>query len=319
MNHTRRGALQGLMGLGLAATGCADAPVDPAAAARAAAAFVQPWRALPGAFLAPVVPALGAQARPGTGMYVKLRVPTALALRWPELLIADLGLSRLWRADLMANTLTAIASAPVGPQTRLEIGVDHSAWVLDPPSRQVLRYSRDGTLGQTWRTRAEAPSPSSLAPLDGGLALLVADATLGQWAELRGGGATALAVRPRGVDGAPVRVDALAAQRDQIVVLDRAAAAVHRVTRDGRVLETLPAPDLAQAVDIRLDRHGRVWALDGLGRHLLVLSGGVAPRRVGADELGVQHIGGFALDERYLAVSDRLVGQVQVLTVKAPA
>lgn len=314
----RRHAMQRLLALS-ALAGCAQAPLDPAEAERRARAFATPVLSLVGGFLAPTVPALGAQARPGTGMYVKLQLPTVLALRWPELLVADLGLQRLWRADLMAQTLTPIPGAPVGPATRLALGPDLSAWVLDPAARRVLRFARSGALMQTWRTGDDAPAPNAIAPLDGGVTLLVGDGTLGQWVELRSGGALALPVRPAAGDGPPARVDALAAGRDAVFVLDRLAAVVHRVGRDGRIADSLPAPELAQAASIEVDRWDRVYALDAQGRHLTLLRKGVPPQRVGADEFELQHLGGLALDGRQLAVSDRLLGQVRLFTVKEPA
>lgn len=317
---SRRSALLSLAGVAGSLAGCAGAPLDPAEARRLEQAWARPWRTVGGAFLSPTPPAPGMPLRPGTGMFVKLQVPTAVALRGQELLVADLATARLWRSDLIANTLTPIPGAPVGPDTRIELGADLSAWVLDVAERQVLRFARDGRLMQTWRTRSAAPSPSSMALVDGGLALLVGDATLGQWAELRGGGATAMPVRPHRGDGVvAARVDAVAANRQAIFVLDRMAAAVHRVNREGLVLETLTTPGLAQAAGLAVDRWNRLYAHDHLGRQLQVLMSGAEPRVLTAEELGVQHIGGVAVDDRLLAVSDRLLGQVQVLTLREGA
>ena len=300
--------------------GCAT---DPTRADAPPATMVQglagPWRTLTGAFLAPRAPQPGVLTRPGTGMFVKLQAPTALALRGQDLLVADIASGRLWRADLGFNTFTPIPGAQVGPATALLLGADLSAWVLDPGARQVLRFGREGQLLQTWRTRDAAPSPATMALLDAGTTLLVADTTLGQWAELRSGGALALPVRPhRAGELLAARVDALAAGREHVFVLDRLAASVHRVRRDGLIIDTLRAEALSQASTLVVDRWDRVFAPDLQGRHLLVLRAGAQALVLSAAELGVQQIGGVAVDDRYLAVSDRLVGQVQLLLLQPP-
>ena len=55
-----------------------------------------------------------------------------------------------------------------------------------------------------------------------------------------------------------IGVDGLALARNGLFVLDRAEAVVHRVCRDGRVLATLGAGELAQPSAIAADRSDRV-------------------------------------------------------------
>ena len=302
---------------GLAA--CAGEPVMDTAPR--AAGFATPWRTVMGGFLAPALPTAampGAMPRPGSDAFVHLQSPGAIALRGQELLVADLASGRLWRADLGFNTLTPLAGATASPLTALMFGTDLSAWVLDAASRQVLRFGRDGRLLQTWRTGAAAVSPTAIALADGGATLLVADPGLAQWAELRSGGALAQSVLPRRPDGARLLgVDALAVAGEQVVVLDRAAAAVHRVARDGRVLESLPWPAGLQAGALAADRFGRIFLLDAGGRSIGLLQAGREARVLDAAALGAQQIGGLAIDERHLAVSDRLTGQVLIVTLAA--
>lgn len=301
--------------------GCAGEPVMDAAPRPAG--FATPWRTVMGGFLAPTLPTAampGAMPRPGSGAFVRLQSPGAIALRGQELLVADLGSGRLWRADLGFNTLTPLAGTSASPLTALMFGADLSAWVLDAASRQVLRFARDGRLLQTWRTGTAAVSPAAIALADGGATLLVADPGLAQWAELRSGGALAQSVLPQHPGGARLLgVDALAVAGDEVVVLDRAAGAVHRVARDGRVLASLPWPAGVQAGALAADRFGRVFLLDAGGRHITVLQQGREARVLDAATLGAQQIGGLALDERHLAVSDRLTGQVLIVTLAAEA
>lgn len=282
-----------------------------------------PWRVVTGGFLTPpTVPgAPGVQPRPATGMYIKLMAPTAIALRGPDLLVADSGTSRLWRFDPGFNHANAIAGAPVGLGTALALAPDQSAWVLDAGARQVLRFARDGRLLQTYRLPTELPSPVGIVLADGGATLLVADGMGAQWAEQRGTAGLTRLVAPQSaanttaVSARISGVDAIALAGDDVIVLDRLAAAVHRVARDGRVLATLGRGELVQPSALACDREGRIFVVDAAARALVVLRDGAPARRFDAAELGVQRIGGIAVDERVLALSDTLLGQVSLFLI----
>jgi hypothetical protein len=295
--------------------GCAQAPAGEGSARSSAPSgggnLLSSWRSVNGGFLAPPGPVLGIPARPGTGMFVRLIAPTALALRGSDLLVVDSGAGRLWRLDLGLNTIAAIAGAPTAPGTAVAISADLSAWVLDTAAAQVLRFARDGRLLQTFRAGAAASAPASLALGDGGATLLLADRALPRWAELRGVGAIAVEIRPEGEgDGGPRNVDAIALVGDEVLVLDRLAAVVWRVQRDGRVRGHLGDGALRLPTALAADRQGRVFVVEASGQSLVVLAPGEPPRRFEARELGVVQVGGIAVDERLLAVADRVGGTV---------
>jgi hypothetical protein len=301
----------------LLASGCANTPQDGAAReSPAARGPLTPWRIVNGGFLTPPQP-LGVPPRPGTGMFVKLLAPRAIALRGPDLLVADSGSSRLWRIDPAFNHAAGIAGVPVTFGTALALGPDLSAWVLDAGSRQVLRLARDGRLLQSYRIPTELPSPVAIALADSGATLLVADGMGAQWAEQRSPAGIGRTVSPQSPAGG-VRIsgaDAIALAGDDVLVLDRLAAAVHRVTRDGRAVATLGRGELMQPSAIAADREGRVFVVDAAERALVVLREGQPARRFSAEELGLQRIGGIALDERTLALSDTLLGQVALFLI----
>jgi len=281
-----------------------DPPGDPAGPVA-----LSPYRTVLGGFLAPPGAAFGAPARPGTGAFVKLMAPTALALRGNDLLVVDSAAGRVWRADLGLNTMTPIAGAPATPATVVALGPDLSAWVLDGVSRQVLRFARDGRLMQTWRGGTESPSPVAFALADGGSTLLVADDSLRRWFEVRPVGAFAT---PMPQDDSVRGVDGLAVAGDSVFVLDRLAGVVHVAQRDGRLVGRLGAGELKQPLAIAADRFARVFVLDAQDRAVKLLSAGRAAQVFDAAALRVQQIGGIAVDERLLAVSDRLTGQVVI-------
>jgi len=325
----------GLAGLAAAAgwalAGCGQAPVhgadDPAdgpSPPRRDEPLLSPWRTVPGGFLAPPSPAPGLLLRPGTGMFVKLVAPTAVALRGSDLLVLDAGSQRLWRIDTTVNTLSGIAGAPTAPGVALALGPDGSAWVLDPVARQVLRFGRDARLLQTFRIGVALPSPVALALADGGATLLLGDGLGAQWSEQRGPGGLQQAVAPAAADGQRLSgVDGLAVQAgpggDTVWVLDRLGGAVHRSRRDGRVLETLGRGALMQPQALVVDRFERAFVVDQQGRALVCLRRGQPPLRLGPAELGVQQIGGLAVDDRLLALTDALAGQVVLHRLGRPA
>jgi hypothetical protein len=294
--------------------GCASEPGSQTAAPRAIGPLT-PWRVVNGGFLTPPQ-APGMPPRPGSGMFVKLLSPAAIALRGPDLIVADAGSARLWRLDAAMNQAIGIAGAPVLPNTALALGPDLSAWVLDPASRQVLRFARDGRLLQTFRVPTELPSPVAFALADGGATLLVADGLGAQWSEQRGASGIVLKLSPQSEGGARVSgVDGLAATESALFVLDRLAASVHKVSRDGRVLATLGRGELMQPSAIAADRRGRVFVIDRAQQSLVLLREGAAAQRFEARDLGVQRIGGIAIDERVLALSDPLLGQVATFLI----
>ncbi|MGD9836123.1 MAG: hypothetical protein AB7U92_25510, partial [Piscinibacter sp.] len=253
--------------------------------------------------------AFGLPARPGSGAFVKLLAPTAVALRGSDLLVADSGTGRLWREDLALNTLSPVAGAPVAPGTAVAIGPDLSAWVLDGITRQVLRFARDGRLLQTWRAAPAAASVAGFALADGGATLLVLDDSLRQWIEFRGAGGLAL---PRSLPVDLRSADGVAVAGDTVFVLDRARGAVHALRRDGTLLATLGEGELKQPQAIAADRFARVFVVDAADRAVKLLAPGRDTQVFGAEALGVQQIGGIAVDERFLAVSDRVAGSVVI-------
>jgi hypothetical protein len=294
--------------------GCAGAPTAPAPPNGAA---LSPWRAVSGGFLSPPGGVFGMPARPATGPLVKLVAPTAVALRGNDLLVVDSGAARVWRVDIALNTLTAIAGAPATLGTAVALGPDLSAWVLDGVSRQVLRFARDGRLMQTYRAGGASPSPVGFTLADGGATLLVADSSLHQWVEFRPAGAFATPVQPSGAGGQEVRgVDGIASAGDTVYVLDRGAGVVHAVRRDGQVLGSLGEAELKQPVAIAADRFGGVFVLDAQDRAVKLLRPGRTTLVFSAGQLRVQAIGGIAVDERFLAVTDRLSGQVVIHVVR---
>jgi hypothetical protein len=270
-------------------------------------------RSVNGGVLAPPGAAFGVPQQPGSGAFVRLVAPTAVALRGNDVLIVDGGTGRVWRADLAFNTLSVVPGVPAAAGTAVALGPDLAAWALDGVARQVQRIGRDGRLLQTFRATQDAPAPSAFALADAGATLLLADAGLRHWLEWRSVGAAARVIVPRTDFGEAVQgVDAIAQARDLVYLLDRARALVYVVQRDGRVIARLGGGDLKQPVAIAANRAGHVVVLDAHDNALKFLRDGAPALVFDAARLGVQTIGGIALDDAALAVSDRVAGRVLI-------
>jgi len=253
-------------------------------------------------------------------MFTRLVAPAALALRGADLLVADLGTQRVWRLNVDFQHATTIAGAPATPQTQLALSGDLSAWVLDAPARQVLRFARDGRLVQTYRIGTALTLPAGFALAEGGATLITADGGAARWSEQRSPGGVVTEVLPRLADGARLTgVDAIALAGRELMVLDRAGGAVHRVARDGQVLATLGRGELAQPSALAVDRDGRAFVVDRLGSELVMLAPDGSVERWSATQLRLQRIGGVAVDEGTLALSDAAMGQVALLRIRSAA
>jgi hypothetical protein len=314
----RRASLLGIAGwLG----GCAGEvgrrgqPGDVAAGGSRPAA---PVRRVSGGFLARVDTAFGNPARSGSGAYVRLLAPSAVAVAGHELLVVDAGAGRLWRVDADLQTISEVVGAPASPATAVALGPDLSAWVHDGQSRQVLRFAREGRLLQTLRIDLPPSVLGTLALADGGATLLLPDSVQRAWLEWRAVGAWPTVVRPM-ADGQPAlrSLDALAVGGNTVYLLDRLAGLVLVAQRDGRVRARLGEGVLRQPASIAADRHGRVFVVDAQDRRVLLLREGQAALALDAARLQVQSIGGIAVDERMLAVSDRIGGQVVLHLLQA--
>lgn len=67
---------------------------------------------------------------------------------------------------------------------------------------------------------------------------------------------------------------------------------------------------------IAADRRGRVFVVDAQDRAIKLLRPGRPAQVFDAAQLRVQMIGGIAVDEQFLAVTDRLTGQVVIHSLR---
>lgn len=275
-------------------------------------------RTVSGGFLAAPLPLTGAPALPGSGAFVRLQQPTAIALRDGELLVVDAAAGRIFRIDRALNTLLPLpaAAAAALPSTRVALAADHSAFVLDATARRVLRFARDGRLLQTLRPEPLA-EPVDLALSPDAAELWLADATLAQISRLSFASGILQPMRVTRADGAGLaQVGALVATRDGLWLLDRASGALQKLSADGRVQQIIGRPQVEAPASIAVDRHGRLYVAEPMVGRIRVFRDGEVEREFSAAALGVQRIGLIAVDGDELAVVDALVGQIRLLRLE---
>lgn len=314
---TRRRALRatGAAALVVALAGCAAAIEQARPQASSAAGEPTPWRVVDGGFLAAPQPLAGVPARPGSGAYVRLVFPAAVALRDNELLIVDSGAGRVYRHDLALGTLVPIAGAPASVDTRVALGADLSAYVLDAGARRVLRFARDGRLLQTFRSESIAADPTALALAPDGVTLYVADRTLAQVVVFRTAGAIALPLVPRADEARVAGVRALAFGRRGVYLLDEHAGAVLLLAPDGALLARFGQGQLTAPSALAVDRGERVYVGETRTGTLKLFAGGALVRTLDARALRLQSIGALASDGDVLAITDPAAGAVALFRV----
>ncbi len=302
---------------GMQAAGCASGP--PAAPPAGAGSALRPWRTVQGGFLGSAAPLVGGPVRPGSGAFVRLVFPSALAVRDNELLIVDSGVGRLYRCDIAFNTLLPLAGAPATPLTRVALGPDLSAYVLDVPARRVLRFARDGRLLQTLRADDSVATPTDFMLTRNGAAVVIADRTLAQVAVIGMAGGTVVPLRALRADGvATGGASAIAAGASDMYLLDVAAGVVHRVAADGAIRASFGQAQFSAPSGLAVDRFERVYVIDPAAGRIHVFADGTPARSWSAAELGVQRIGGVAVDGDQLAVADLGTGIVNLFRLGAP-
>jgi sugar lactone lactonase YvrE len=314
---TRRGAVGAVAAAAAVAAlaGCAAA-IDAARPAPAnSSALLTPWRVVDGGFLAAPRPLTGAPAQPGSGAYVRLVSPAAIALRDNELLIVDAGAGRVYRYDLAIGTLMPIAGAPASIDTRVALGADLSAYVLDAAARRVLRFARDGRLLQTFRSESIGANPTDLALAPDGVTLYVADRTLAQVVAFRAAGAIAVPIVPRADESRVAGIRALACGRRGVYLLDEHAGAVLLMAPDGATLARFGQGRLTAPSALAVDRGERIYVAEAQRGELKVFSGGELAQTFDARALRLRSIGALASDGDAVAIADPVAGAVALFRV----
>lgn len=263
--------------------------------------------------------ASGAVAAAAAMVPMRLVRPIAVAARGTELVVADLGLSRLIRFDVVTGFATVIGTVPVTPGTRVELGADRSLFVVDGATRRVTRLAADGRVLQRLDAAATdlaRPVAVAVSPLDG--RVLVADDAYRQIVVFNPAGVAYSRVPLTGASTlSPVSIRAFAAGPGGLYLGDAACRCVLRATPDGRVVEAIGRGEVDDPVAIAADAIGRVFVADAGARELAVYVDASRVQRIGYASLGVTEIVDMKVADGLLHLADASGARVEVRRVVA--
>lgn len=259
--------------------------------------------------------------RPGGAMpFRRFVFPAALAVREPDLYVADSGANTLWRFELGSQLMHAIGGVgPVLPTLRLAAAADHSLWVLNPGLARVQRFSRGGRPVAEFSDPDNLPQPTALAVDAVAGRVWVADATYQHVVGFHVGGGAPQVLAARGPSDARIEgVAAIAADRQGLYFADPACRCVSRLGPRGEPLGSFGAEALRQPHALVVDRWGRVWVADGFDQSLKLFVDGRLAASLAARDLGLRDLTALALDQGTLYIADGLGGRVGVYRLRAP-
>lgn len=229
--------------------------------------------------------------------------PVAVAARGGEVYVLD-AVQGVLRLDPLARRATLVLRGAFGPGARLALDADGSFLLLEPATRRLQRFARDGRP----------------------LGVFVIDATVGSLTDValepRSGRVVALdslqrqlvAFRPlgRAFEIVPLREApaAIAFGDDALYAADPRCPCILRLGPDGRALGALARGQVGQPGRLVVDRYGRVIVLDRPG--LKVFAGDRLLQTVAGEASDL------ALAEDWLYVADAPGREVRMYRVLPP-
>jgi hypothetical protein len=257
------------------------------------------------------------------GPFTPLRGPTAVAARGPDVYIVDAGLGMLVRADPVAGTLVQLAGRPFAPGTRLALDVDGSFYVLDPLTRRVQRFSRDGRPLTVYATDATVSSLRDLALDPARGRLLAIDSLNRQLVAFRPLGVSFELLPLRGAprDGAASAdtvgaLDAIAVAPDALYGIDASCVCLARIAFDGRVLSSFGRGEVVRPERIAAERGGRLFVYDRGDASLKLFRGERLAETIPLARFGLIEASDLAYADGWLYVADAPGAQVRMLRVQ---
>jgi uncharacterized protein YjiK len=152
---------------------------------------------------------------------------------------------------------------------------DASLLVLDPGSRRVLHYNRDGALINTYRDDVNLVRPVAMTVDETRGLVLVADSMQNFIVAFHLSGSASSVIVPSAAEGErSMSISALAMAPDGLYVLDRVAHEILHLTRDGQIIENFGADVLERPTAIAADSRGRLVVADAHSTSLKIFVGG---------------------------------------------
>lgn len=249
--------------------------------------------------------------------FAALIFPTALAVRAPDLYIADAGARKIYRFHPDLQAFSVVPGIDATTMTRLQVAPDQSLFVLDPARSVISRFSRGG---QKLQMLSSPLSSAHLTEFMMGESLgriYAIDQLNQQLIQLHPLGSAEMPLITAG--GGEIKVlGALASVGRMVYAVDGGCACIAVIDEAGRVLERIGVGELIQPRALVADRYGRLFVADGFDRTLKVFMHGALIARYGPLKLHVTEISALAIDQGNLYIADGPGARVVAFRIRSP-
>ena len=278
--------------------------------------LLAPWQTITGGWLTAKLDPQGLPIPGSPQGFASLIAPSALAVRGADLYIADSGSRKLYRVDTATQNMSLMPGIEVLPWTQMQVGWDHSLYVLDSTRQTILHF-----------TRGMQPLPN-LGSVGGTVSLknFVLDFPLGQVVASDSISRRLVSFSPLG--GPPLLLDtstneframgALATDGRIIYALDSACFCIAVMDDTGRFNERFGEGVLSQPRALAVDRYGHVFVSDNFDRTLKIFMRGTLYASYKAQTLGLIEISAVAVDEDVIYIADAAGSRVISLRIQTP-
>lgn len=249
--------------------------------------------------------------------FLAWQVPTSVAAYGNYLYVADGGRRQIFRYDLTLQTMTSFAGYPSGGVAGIAVAPDLSLYVVDSVSREVLHFTVDGRLLQTFRNDMELIRPVAVVLDQFGRKVWVADSPRSQVVAFSSLGRVLSTLRSNDVRS----IEAMAVGPDGLYLVDRVSRQLVVIGSDGAVRYTLGKDTLKMPGAIAVDRYNRVFVSDVFDNAIKVFSQGQLIASLGsrgAFPASFSRITGLSIDRDMLYVVDSLNARIHVFQIMPP-
>lgn len=258
-----------------------------------------------------------AARRTGLPAYLHWLAPVAVAARNTFLYVADSGRRHIFRYDSVRQTVSPFADYPGGPAAAIAVAPDLSLYVADVNGRQIMHFSQDGRLLQSYSNAFDLGRPVAVVFDAASSHLLVADSLYNHVLVFNSMGQTVAALKSLETQG----IEAMARGPDGIYLVDRQGRQVAVLAQDGRDVYTVGTDTLVDPNAIAVDSYNRIFVSDVFDNTIKVYERGEMIAKIGGADAPIamfNRITGLCLDRDMLYVADSANARVQVFRVAPP-
>ena len=255
--------------------------------------------------------------QPGLTGYLPWLSPTAVAVRGNYMYVVDGGRRQIFQYDLAQQTMTPFAEFFAGAVSGITVGPDLSLYVADINARQVLHFSVDGRLLQTFGNSMEVARPVAVSLDEASGRIWVADSLYNHVVVFNSLGRVLSALQSR----TGRSIEAMADGPDGLYLVDRLSRQVVVIGQDGADRYTLGSGTLKIPGVIAVDHFNRVFVSDSFDNTIKVYEHGRLVASVGgsgATPASFNRITSLWIEQNILYVTDSLNARIQTFRVALP-